>query len=64
MMDFGWENQTERLKRHMSISPKRKLELLYELNRFTRKYAFRNLLKKSAAGARAKRGNNKKLRPR
>ncbi len=39
MIDFGWENQTERLKRHMSITPKRKLELLYELNRFTQKYS-------------------------
>jgi len=46
MIDFGWENQTERLKRHMSISPKKKLELLYELSRFNRKYAFKNLPKK------------------
>jgi len=48
MMDFGWENQTERLKRHMRITPKKKLELLYELNRFTRKYAFKNFLKKKS----------------
>lgn len=41
MINFGWENQTERLKRHMSIAPKKKLELLYELNRFTRKYAIK-----------------------
>lgn len=34
-----WESETERLKRHMSIPPKRKLELLYELSRFTKKYA-------------------------
>jgi hypothetical protein len=39
MVDFGWETQTERLKRHMSIPPKKKLELLYKLNRFTQKYA-------------------------
>jgi hypothetical protein len=39
MIDFGWETQTERLKRHMSIPPKKKLELLYKLNRFTQKYA-------------------------
>ena len=39
MIDFGWETQTERLKRHMSIPPKKKLELLYELSRFTKKYA-------------------------
>ena len=50
MIDFGWENQIERLKRHMSIAPKKKLELLYELNRFTRKYAFRNFFKKPLAG--------------
>jgi len=43
MIDFGWENEKERLKRHMSISSKRKLELLYEINRFTRKYGFRRL---------------------
>ena len=40
-MDFGWETTIARLKRHMNISPKRKLELLYELNCFTRKYAVR-----------------------
>jgi hypothetical protein len=45
MMDFGWETQRERLKRHMSIPPKKKLELLYELNRFTKKYAVKNFLK-------------------
>ena len=41
MMDFGWETQMERLKRHMSIPSQKKLELLYELNRFTQKYAFK-----------------------
>ena len=45
-MDFGWETSTARLKRHMDIPPKRKLELLYELNCFTRKYA----VKKKANG--------------
>ena len=40
-MDFGWESTTDRLKRHMNIPPKRKLELLYELNCFTKKYAVR-----------------------
>ena len=45
MIDFGWESQTERLKRHMSIPPKRKLQLLYQLNCFTKKYS----LKKPAA---------------
>lgn len=49
MINFGWETQTERLKRHMSMTPKRKLELLYELNRFTRKYALKKTLKKSSA---------------
>ncbi len=45
MMEFGWETQTERLKRHMNIPPKKKLELLYELNRFTKKYAVKSLPK-------------------
>ncbi len=38
-MDFGWETQTERIKRHIRLTSKRKLEILYELNRFVRKYA-------------------------
>ena len=46
-MDFGWETQTERLKRHMSITPKKKLEFLYELSRFTRKYALKSLKDKA-----------------
>ncbi len=41
-MNFGWETETQRLKRHMSIPPKRKLELLYALSRFTRKYAVKS----------------------
>ena len=60
MIDFGWENQIDRLKRHMSITPKKKLELLYELNRFTRKYAFKNFLKKTAAGIGRADGSNAK----
>jgi hypothetical protein len=40
-MNFGWETKTERLKRHMSIPPKKKLELLYEINRFTNKYSIK-----------------------
>ena len=47
MIDFGWETQTERLKRHMSIPPKEKLELLYKLNRFTQKYAIKHSEKKT-----------------
>lgn len=48
-MDLGWEAQTERLKRHKALGPKRKLELLYELNRFVRKYTVkRNKTKKSS----------------
>jgi hypothetical protein len=56
MIDFGWETPMERLKRHMSIPPKKKLELLHKLNRFTQKYAVRTssklnkLIKKPAAG--------------
>ena len=45
MIDFGWETQIERLKRHMSISPKKKLELLHQLNRFTQKYAVKTASK-------------------
>ena len=61
MIDFGWEKRTERLKRHMSLSPKKKLELLYEINRFTRKYAFRNFLKNPLVGIdRGDGGNAKK----
>ena len=41
-MNFEWEREEERLQRHLKIPPKRKLELLYELNRFTRKYSTKN----------------------
>lgn len=40
--NFGWETETDRLKRHMSMPAKRKLELLYELNRFTKKYSVKS----------------------
>lgn len=33
-MNFEWESETERLKRHMRISPKKKLEWLAELLEF------------------------------
>ena len=48
MINFGWESQTERLKRHMSIIPKRKLELLNEIKRFTMKYALKKKSGKKA----------------
>ncbi len=40
-MNFGWETKIERLKRHMSIPAKKKLELLYAINRFTNKYSIK-----------------------
>ena len=56
MIDFGWETQIDRLKRHMSIPPKKKLELLYKLNCFTQKYAVKNSskLNKSVKEARSR----------
>ncbi len=42
-MEFGWESQIDRLKRHMKLTPKRKLEILYELNRFARKYSVKRV---------------------
>ena len=44
-MNFGWESEAERLKRYMKMAPKRKLELLYELKRFTQKYSTKIRLK-------------------
>ena len=44
-MNFGWENEKERLKRYMNMPPKKKLELLYELSRFTQKYLVNNVIK-------------------
>lgn len=37
-MNFGWESDLERLKRHMKISPKKKLEWLREMNEFSARY--------------------------
>jgi uncharacterized FlaG/YvyC family protein len=37
-MNFGWEDERERLLRFMKIPPKRKLELLQQMNEFTRKF--------------------------
>ncbi len=45
MIDFGWESQTERLKRHMSIPPKKKLELLFKINCFSKKFAIETSLR-------------------
>ena len=42
MINFGWETEEERLRRYMAMPPKRKLELLYEINCFTRKYSTKN----------------------
>jgi hypothetical protein len=52
MRGFGWESEAERLKRHMNMPPKEKLELLYKLSLFTRKYAvkaLKNRIKKTSA---------------
>ena len=38
-MNFGWESEEERLKRHLRMAPKKKLELLREITAFTRKYS-------------------------
>lgn len=35
--NFNWETEAQRLKRHMSISPKKKLEWLYQINQFVEK---------------------------
>ncbi len=41
-MNWGWESEEERLRKNMEMPPKRKLELLYELNRFIQKYSTKN----------------------
>ncbi len=49
----GWETEEERILYYMRMSPKKKLELLEQLRRFTKKYMtksgrkYRALLKKS-----------------
>ena len=37
-MIFKWETEEERLKRHMKISPKKKLEWLRQMNDFIEKF--------------------------
>ncbi|MDO8662647.1 MAG: hypothetical protein Q7K98_05450 [Candidatus Omnitrophota bacterium] len=37
-MIFKWETEEEKLSRYMKIPPKKKLEWLYEMNRFLDKY--------------------------
>lgn len=36
-----WETQEERLRKFMRISPKKKLEWLYQMNEFVRKFSFK-----------------------
>jgi hypothetical protein len=36
-MIVTWESEKERILRHMNISPKRKLEWLWQMNEFVRK---------------------------
>jgi len=38
-MIFKWETEEERLLRSMSIPPKKKLEWLYEINKFMRQFS-------------------------
>ncbi len=38
-MIFKWESEEERLLRFMKIPPKKKLEWLRQMNRFTAKYS-------------------------
>lgn len=37
-IDFGWQSQEERLKRHARLSAKKRVEWLYEMQLFTRKF--------------------------
>jgi len=36
---FKWETSEDKLLRHMSLSPKQKLEWLWEINQFLFKYS-------------------------
>lgn len=38
-MIFNWETEEERLLKFMRISPKKKLEWLYQMNRFMLKFS-------------------------
>jgi hypothetical protein len=37
-MNFEWESEEDKMRRYMAMPARKKLELLYELQRFTRKY--------------------------
>jgi len=37
-MKFEWESEEKRLLRFMKVPPKKKLEWLYEMNKFLAKY--------------------------
>jgi len=39
VVNFGWESEEEKLMHAMKIPAKRKLEWLYEMNRFSQKYS-------------------------
>ena len=41
-MILKWESERERLIRFMKIPARKKLEWLYEMNRFVAKYSVRN----------------------
>jgi len=38
-MIFNWESEEERILRFMEIPPKKKLEWLYQMNKFLNKYS-------------------------
>jgi len=38
-MKFGWETEEDRLRRQIAIPAKKKLEWLWEINFFVRKYS-------------------------
>ncbi|MCB9772684.1 MAG: hypothetical protein H6754_09080 [Candidatus Omnitrophica bacterium] len=38
-MKFGWETEEARLRRQIAIPPKKKLEWLWQINCFVRKYS-------------------------
>lgn len=43
-MNFEWEKEDEKLKRHIKISPKKKLEWLFQVNEFIEKFSPRKNL--------------------
>lgn len=44
-MNFKWETEEERLQKFMKISPKKKLEWLYQINEFTHQFSSKKVEK-------------------